>query len=136
MTTMHDVDGERVAFTKGGAGRRARACAPARSSAARQCRSTRPARAHPRRRTPRFARAGFRTLAFAFRELGDATRTGSEVAASGTVGGMRRARRARRLTLTVERELTYVGILGLVDPPRAEVPAAIAECRRAESALR
>ena len=32
---------------------------------------------------------------------------------------------------SVERDLTYVGILGLVDPPRAEVRDALAECHRA-----
>ena len=31
----------------------------------------------------------------------------------------------------LERDLTYVGDLGLVDPPRQEVPAAIDECHRA-----
>ena len=53
---------------------------------------------------------GYRTLAFATRELTAADTAEDE---------------------TLERDLTYVGILGLVDPPRPEVQAALVECRRA-----
>jgi len=31
----------------------------------------------------------------------------------------------------LEREMTFLGLVGLLDPPRAEVPAAVAECRTA-----
>ena len=56
------------------------------------------------------AATGFRTLAFAFRYLEpDEPDEGEEL----------------------ERAMTYVGILGLLDPPRAEVAAAIDECHSA-----
>ena len=68
------------------------------------------ARERLRERNEELAASGYRTLAFAMRDARPS-----------------RARRGREL----ERDLTYVGILGLVDPPRAEVAAAIDECHRA-----
>jgi Ca2+-transporting ATPase len=56
------------------------------------------------------ASSGYRTLAFAVRTL-DA---GEPVEGD-----------------ALERDLTYVGIMGLLDPPRPEVAAAIAECHHA-----
>ncbi len=113
MTTIHDVDGKRVAFTKGGADVVLALCSRALVRG-----ETVPldeellAQVHAENTS--LAESGYRTLAFALRELAPA-----ETAAGAPTPG------------EVERDLTYVGILGLVDPPRAEVPAAIAECRRA-----
>jgi Ca2+-transporting ATPase len=61
-------------------------------------------------RNAALASAGYRTLAFAVRELD------RDEPAEGE--GM-------------ERDLTYVGVIGLLDPPRPEAAAAIAECHRA-----
>ena len=57
---------------------------------------------------------GFRTLAVAERWIGD-----DEPAYPND------------LEATSEEELTYLGVVGIIDPPREEVPAAIAQARRA-----
>ncbi|MDR3687686.1 MAG: cation-transporting P-type ATPase, partial [Coriobacteriia bacterium] len=128
MTTVHDVDGVRVAFTKGGADVVLALCTRAlvRGQTVALDDDLR-ARIHTS--NAEFADAGFRTLAFATRELGEGGWGGA-----GALAGADGASAAVSPVLDpalVERDLTYVGILGLVDPPRAEVPAALAECRRA-----
>ena len=55
---------------------------------------------------------GLRVLAFAFRPLDGAPAAGPDSAA-------------------VEQELVFLGLMGLQDPPRPEVPAAIAKCHDA-----
>ena len=111
MTTVHHLDGAPVAFTKGGADVVLALCTHARVRGQRVPLDDR-LRLRIHAENTDLADAGFRTLAFAMRELGSAT--GSPLDAS-----------------VVERDLVYVGIVGLLDPPRVEVPAAIAECRRA-----
>ena len=117
MTTVHEIDGRRVAFTKGGADVVLELCTQAlvHGEVVPLDESLRE-RVHALNAA--IADAGFRTLAFAMRELdvgaGESATTGAPLDPA-----------------VVEADLTYVGILGLVDPPRAEVPAAIAECRRA-----
>jgi sodium/potassium-transporting ATPase subunit alpha len=58
---------------------------------------------------------GFRVLAFAFRELPDCAAFDRESA----------------LSADVERDMTFLGLMGLQDPPRPEVPDAIRKCHDA-----
>ena len=57
----------------------------------------------------------------AFRTLGVAYRVADDTATEG----------ASDADLPVERELVYLGVVGIIDPPRAEAATAIAEARRA-----
>jgi Ca2+-transporting ATPase len=109
MTTVHDIGGSRVAHMKGGGGVVFALCTSALLHGA-VMPMTDDLRAELHRRNAALASAGYRTLAFATRELGDADTALDE---------------------SIERDMTYVGVMGLLDPPRAEVPAAIAECHRA-----
>jgi calcium-translocating P-type ATPase len=68
-------------------------------------------RAAVERRVDAYAREGLRVLAIARRRLGDAP-----------VPGLREQ---------AERGLTFLGLVALVDPPREEVPAAVARCHAA-----
>jgi P-type Ca2+ transporter type 2C len=117
MTTLHDIDGQRVAFTKGGADVVLALCTHALIRGEVVTLDER-LRRTIQTENAELAENGFRTLAFAMRELGAAV-----PAPGGQAGQLDPAE--------IERELTYVGILGLVDPPRAEVPTALAECRHA-----
>ena len=56
-----------------------------------------------------FSRGGLRVLAFAYKEIGE----------------------NQELTLEDEDNLTFVGLIAMMDPPREESKAAVAECRRA-----
>jgi Ca2+-transporting ATPase len=109
MTTVHELEGRRVAYVKGAPDIVLALCAHARVAG-----ETVPvtpellARIHAV--NEEFASTGHRTLAFAMREL--AVDTALDEA-------------------SLERDLTYVGILGMVDPPRPEVPAAIEACHKA-----
>lgn len=109
MTTVHLVDGRQVAYVKGGADVVLGLCSHALLRGERE-----PLDDALRERllamNAALAADGYRTLAIAYRELGDA---------------------AVDDAAAVERDLTYVGIVGLVDPPRPEAPEAIATCRRA-----
>jgi Ca2+-transporting ATPase len=109
MTTVHSLGDRRVAYVKGGPDVVLALCASALVRG-----QVVPLDADLRARVhavnEELASGGFRTLAFAWRDVADGE-TLDEA--------------------TLERDLVYVGILGLVDPPRPEVPAAIAACRRA-----
>lgn len=37
----------------------------------------------------------------------------------------------RSLTMEDEQDLTFIGLIAMMDPPRAETAAAVADCRRA-----
>jgi Ca2+-transporting ATPase len=109
MTTVHEIEGRRIAFVKGGTDVVLALCTHARlrghvgsldDDTASAISAT----------NERIAASGYRTLAVAMRELAP-----DEVCEDASV----------------ERDLTYVGILALIDPPRPEVVAALAECRQA-----
>ncbi len=118
MTTVHDVDGSRVAYVKGGADVVLALCTHARIRGEVVALDD-ALRAAVHAANADFAASGHRTLAFATRDLGVTPAAGADAGA------------ALAPTADIERDLTYVGILGLVDPPREEVSAAIAECHRA-----
>lgn len=109
MTTVHETAGRRVAYMKGGADVVLALCT--RALLRGELLDMDPelhARLHAL--NAELASAGYRTLAFAYRDL----------AADESV-----------IDPGLERDMTYVGVIGLLDPPRAEVPAAIEECRSA-----
>jgi P-type Ca2+ transporter type 2C len=111
MTTAHDIDGRHVAYMKGGADVVLGLCTHALIHGETVPMTEELALlVHERNET--LASRGFRTLALAFRELGDFMPAEEDAEA-------------------VETSMTYVGLVGLVDPPRAEVPEAIDTCRHA-----
>jgi Ca2+-transporting ATPase len=109
MTTVHERDGKRVAYMKGGADIVVGLCTHAllRGEIVAMTEELRD-RLHDL--NAQLASGGHRTLAFATRELSEQEANEGE---------------------PLEQGMTYVGIMGLLDPPRAEVTAAIAECHRA-----
>ncbi len=109
MATVHDVAGERVVYVKGGADVVLDLCTHALLRGRVEVLDD-GLRRELSAQNAEMASKGFRTLAFAMRSL----------AASEPTEGDH-----------LERGLTYVGIAGLVDPPRSEVPAAIGLCHRA-----
>lgn len=109
MTTVHEVDGVRVAYVKGGADVVLGLCTSA-VLRGETYPMTDELRDSLSEMNARLASSGYRTLAFALRQLDtDEPSEGEEL----------------------EHDLTYVGILGLVDPARQEVPASIDQCHRA-----
>ena len=114
MTTVHDVDGTHVAYVKGGADVVLALCTRARLHGVTVALD--PAlRERILRLNAGFAEAGLRTLAFATRDL-----SGTALLGDPAILGEQ-----------IESELTYVGVVGLADPPRPEVRDALVECRRA-----
>ncbi len=109
MTTVHDLDGARVAYVKGAPDVVLGLCMSARIAGV-SVPLTTELRSRIHAANDDLAGSGHRTLVFAMRELApDATLDEA----------------------SLERDLTYVGILGMVDPPRPEVPAAIDACHKA-----
>jgi Ca2+-transporting ATPase len=109
MTTVHEVDGTRVAYMKGGPDVLFGLCTSALLHGS-LVPMTGELRERLHERNAELASSGYRTLAFAFRELDPSESADGE---------------------TLEHDMTYVGVMGLLDPPRSEVAAAIAECHRA-----
>jgi Ca2+-transporting ATPase len=109
MTTIHAIDGGRVTCTKGAADVVLHLC----SSAVLRG-ETVPMTAELRERllqvNESLAADGYRTLAVAARRLEPSEPDGGE---------------------ELERDMAYLGIVAMVDPPRAEVPQAVAQCHRA-----
>jgi Ca2+-transporting ATPase len=109
MTTVHEIDGSRTAFVKGGADVILDLCAFARVNGI-----TTPMTDHLRSRLSAanadLASTGYRTLAFAFRKLAPNEPVSVE---------------------STETDLVYVGVLGLVDPPRDEAHESISQCHAA-----
>jgi Ca2+-transporting ATPase len=108
MTTVHDRDGSAVAFVKGGTDVVLGLCTHARIRGE-TVPMTEGLRASLHANNEALASTGYRTLAFATRDVAE----------------------DEPVDETLERDLTYVGMMGLLDPPRLEVPAAIEECHRA-----
>lgn len=109
MTTVHHRDDSVVAYLKGGADVVLDLCTLARVHG-KDVELTDELRAQVDRTNEMLAADGYRTLAFAMRVL-DADETPDSE--------------------DVERDMVYVGIMGLVDPARPEVPAAVEQCHRA-----
>ncbi|MCE5202664.1 MAG: cation-translocating P-type ATPase [Actinomycetia bacterium] len=109
MTTIHFVDDRRVAYVKGGADVVLGLCSQARLRGE-VVPMTPGLRDELVARNAALASAGFRTLAIAYRDLPDDVPVEEDA---------------------IERDLVYVGVVGLVDPPRPEVPAAIDTCHKA-----
>ncbi|HSH43243.1 MAG TPA: cation-translocating P-type ATPase [Arenicellales bacterium] len=106
MTTIHDVDGGAVvAYVKGAPETLVPLCA----------RSSGGAEAFDReallKKAEELAAEGYRVLAFARKEL-DGVPDEPDAEA-------------------IERDLTFLGFAALIDPPREEVPEAVADCRSA-----
>jgi Ca2+-transporting ATPase len=120
MTTLHRDDERLVAYTKGGADVVLDLCDEALVRGA-VVPMTRELRARFAADNDALAAGGYRTLALAMREVGaeeGAAASGGDAAAE-----------------ALERGLTFLGIVGLVDPPRAEVSAAIATAHHAGIAV-
>ncbi len=109
MTTVHAVDGVRVAYMKGGGDVVLGLCDSARIRGE-IVPMTDELRSELHERNAALASGGFRTLAFAYRTI-DADTPATEGA--------------------LERDMVYVGVIGLVDPPRPEVAEAIDVCHKA-----
>jgi len=109
MTTVHAMDGSRVAYMKGGTDVVLSLCERA-LLRGEIVELTGELRDELQRANAELAGQGFRTLAFACRELAEGEPDEGE---------------------EIERAMVYVGILGLQDPPRPEVTAAIEECHKA-----
>ncbi|MCE5191905.1 MAG: cation-translocating P-type ATPase [Actinomycetia bacterium] len=109
MTTVHEIDDTTVAYMKGGGDVVLGLCSSARLRGA-VVPMTEQLRASLHERNAALASGGYRTLAFAYRDIGPDMPAIDE---------------------SIERDMTYVGIMGLVDPPRPEVAEAIAICHTA-----
>jgi Ca2+-transporting ATPase len=109
MTTVHDVDGSPVAYMKGGPDVVIGLCANALVHGS-LVPMTDELRSRLHELNAGLASSGYRTLAFAYRTLEPGEPPEGE---------------------QLEHDMTYVGVMGLLDPPRPEVTAAIAECHRA-----
>ena len=109
MTTVHDIEGSHVAYMKGGADVVLDLCSSAlvRGETAPM---TDVLHEQISAVNTELASSGYRTLAFAWRELGAGESAESE---------------------DIERDMVYVGIMGLLDPPRREVKVAIEESHSA-----
>jgi len=106
MTTVHSYHDDRLyAFVKGGTDTTVPHCTHA-LIGGEKVELTREIHARIAEKNAEFAATGFRTLAFAIRELPDGADTDDFAA--------------------IESDLTYLGIIGLQDPARPEVPASIA----------
>ena len=108
MTTVHAVDGDRLAYMKGGGDVVLGLCAHA-LLRGETVPMTEELRASLHEYNSTLASSGFRTLAFAYRLLAQDT----------------------PVEESIESDMTYVGIMGLVDPPRTEVADAIELCHKA-----
>ena len=105
MTTLHEIPDGRIAYSKGAPEVLLRSCSHWLCRRGEE-RSTRPAARH-------------------VLEVAPAARLRRRFASSPSPGGPRRAPRARR------REMTFLGLVGMIDPPRPEAKDAIRTCAQA-----
>ena len=110
MSTLHWIEGRLVAFVKGAPESVIPLCATARTHEA-----TVPMTADERQnvlaQSRSFAHQAYRVLAVAMREI---------------------ERGMEKLDVeSVERDLTFLGLVAMLDPPHREVPDAVARCRQA-----
>jgi sodium/potassium-transporting ATPase subunit alpha len=110
MSTLHWVQGRLVAFTKGAPESVLPLCAQIRHGE--ECAAMTPDKRHKiLKQSEVFAEQAYRVLALASREI--------------TYG-------TERLDVeTIEHDLTYLGLVAMMDPPHHDVPEAIARCRKA-----
>ncbi len=111
MTTLHWIEGSLRAFVKGAPESVLPLCT-SRREGGRLSPMTAEARDAALAQSRRLAEQAYRVLAFAARPI----ESGAE----------------RHLAVeTVERDLTFLGLVAMMDPPHREVPEAIARCKRA-----
>ena len=113
MSTVHAIGDRRVVYTKGGVDVVLARCTHAliRGEVVELTDSMRDSILAV---NEEFASNGNRTLGFAYRDLGASEDVEDEA---------------------IENDLVYVGIMAILDPPRTEVPEAVAECRSAGIAV-
>lgn len=112
MTTIQQIDGESVACVKGAPSELFPRCASIRWKHT-SVSFAEPFQGLAHEVHDRMARRGLRVLAIASRQLGEYDQN-EELRVE-----------------DVERSLTLLGLIGMEDPPRPEVPGAVAVCRRA-----
>jgi len=104
MTTLHPIDGEYIAYIKGAPERVIPQCVDSLSAT-----DTIPIDADAiLARAEQMAIQGYRVLAMARRNFAEEPQTVSAE--------------------TIEQGLTFIGLIALIDPPREEVPQAVADC--------
>lgn len=108
MSTLHEIDGEHVVLTKGAPDVLLKRCVSVVAKG-----QNRPMTAADMdeiiARNQHFSSQGLRVLAFAKKAISQ----------------------NRLLTLEDEQDLTFVGLIAMMDPPRLESAPAVADCRRA-----
>jgi sodium/potassium-transporting ATPase subunit alpha len=110
MSTLHWSEGRLVAFTKG-APESVLACCTKAKIRGEVLPMTRDERASILAQSRAFAEQAYRVLAVAMRDV---------------------AHQPERIEVeTIEEDLTFLGLVAMMDPPHREVPDAIAKCRRA-----
>lgn len=108
MTTVHDMDGRLVAYTKGAVDEMLPQCTRILTPQGLQP-LTQAGRSAVLELCGRMSQDALRVLGFAVRSLGAVPQEGSDV----------------------ETDLVFVGVAGMIDPPRRDVAASVQACRRA-----
>ena len=108
MTTLHRLDDHTIAYVKGSPERILTLCQSQLSAEGEQALDSEGLQAE----AETLAEAGYRVLALAYREF-DTVLTKDEINADGH---------------QVEKNMTFLGFVGLIDPPRAEAADAIKDC--------
>lgn len=107
MTTIHRIDRQRIAFTKGAPEKLIERC----SAMLRNETTATIDKESVLREAERLAADGLRVIAVGFRRLPEST--------------------ASPALESVETDLTFVGLVGMLDPPRAKAAEAVALCKSA-----
>jgi potassium/sodium efflux P-type ATPase len=116
MSTIHQTQNRRVAFVKGAPREMLALCTKIRIHD-QEVPLDEKHRAQIEAANDEYARNGLRVLAVAQRGLGD--------------GGWSSREPIRYTPETVEKDLTFLGLMAMMDPPRPEVAGAVERCRRA-----